>query len=70
MISYQIATVTHVNLKIYNVIGEEVATLANETNGPGEYSVKFDGSNFPSGVYFYRLQAGTYSDTKKRLLLK
>jgi hypothetical protein len=70
VISYQIATVSHITLKIYNSLGEEVATLVNGTRAPGEYSVRFDGSRLPSGVYFYRLQSGTYSETRKLVILK
>lgn len=59
-----------VNLKVYNVLGMEVATLVNEEKRPGIYEVEFDGSNLSSGIYFYRLQAGNFSDTKKFILLK
>jgi hypothetical protein len=48
----------------------EVTTLANQVQQAGIYEVKFNGSNLPSGAYFYRLQAGSYSATKKILLLK
>ena len=64
-------------LKIYNVLGEEVANLVNEQKPAGRYEVKFNGSNLPSGVYIYRLtavpigsQAGSYSAVKKMILLK
>ncbi len=70
VISYQIATSSHVTLNVYNVLGEEVATLVNETEEPGEYSVKFDGSKLPSGVYFYRMNAGNFNAVEKLVLLK
>lgn len=70
VISYQIAAVSQVTLKVYNVLGEEVAALVNETRGPGEYSVKFDGSKLPSGVYFCRVNAGSFSAVKKLILMK
>jgi hypothetical protein len=57
-------------VKVYDVLGREVATLVNEVKEPGTYTVQFDGSNLASGVYFYRLQAGTYVETKKLLLLR
>ncbi len=64
-------------LKIYDVLGEEVANLVNEQKPAGRYEVKFNGSNLPSGVYIYRLtavpigsQAGSYSAVKKMILLK
>jgi hypothetical protein len=47
-----------------------VATLVNAVKEPGTYTVQFDGSNLASGVYFYRLQAGTYVETRKLLLLR
>jgi hypothetical protein len=57
-------------LKVYDILGREVATLVNEEKSPGNYEVKFDGSKFTSGVYFYRLQAGSFSQTKKLILIK
>lgn len=60
-----------VELKIYNTIGEEVARLVNnEFRSAGSYSVTFDGSNFGSGIYFYSIEAGNYTETKKMLLIK
>jgi hypothetical protein len=59
-----------VQLKVYNTLGEEVATLVNEEKPAGSYIVKFDGSNLPSGVYIYRLTVGSYSAAKKLVLLK
>ena len=62
-------------VKVYDVLGREVVTLVNEVKEPGTYTVEFsakggDGSNLASGVYFYRLQAGSFVETKKLLLLK
>ena len=59
-----------VRLEVYNILGNEVAALVNETKPAGEYEVEFDGSNLPSGVYYYRIQAGSFSQTKKLILLK
>jgi len=70
VISYQLATNGLVTLKVFDVLGREVETLVDERQSAGGYSVKFNGTNLPSGVYFYRLQVGTYHDTKKLLLLK
>ncbi len=60
----------HVVLKVYDLLGREVSALINEEKAPGNYEVKFDATNLPSGVYFYRLQAGSYSQTKKLLVIK
>ena len=57
-------------LKVYDVLGREVATLVNEEKAPGEYSVEFRAQSLPSGVYFYKLQAGDYTETKKMVLVK
>ena len=59
-----------VNLVVFDVLGSKVATLVNETQQPGNYEVNFDASNIPSGVYFYRIQAGKFIDTKKMILLR
>jgi hypothetical protein len=57
-------------LSVYDLLGREVATLVNEQLQPGTYEVTFDGSNLPSGVYFYRLSSGNYIETKKMLMIK
>ncbi len=54
---------------MYDLLGREVALLVNEVKRPGTYTVEFDGSKLCSGVYFYRLQAGSFVETKKLLLL-
>jgi hypothetical protein len=59
-----------VSLEIYNTLGERVARLVNEKQMPGNYSVWFNAKELPSGVYFYRLQAGNFVATKKMVLLK
>jgi hypothetical protein len=59
-----------VTLKVYNVLGREVAVLVNKQQAPGKYEVKFNGSSLASGVYIYRLQAGSFVSTKKLMLLK
>ncbi len=57
-------------LTIYNVLGSEIKTLVNESQAPGNYSVTFDASDLPSGIYYYRLSSGIYSEIKKMILLK
>jgi hypothetical protein len=59
-----------VRLVVYDVLGREVAVLVNERKAPGSYEVRFDGSSLPSGVYFYRLETGTFVQTRKMVLLK
>lgn len=59
-----------VSLKIYDIMGREVAVLVNESLSPGEYEVSFNGTGYSSGVYFYRLTAGEYSQSKRMVLLK
>ena len=55
---------------MYDILGKEVATLVNEKQSPGTYQVEFDGSGLSSGVYFYRLTAGEFTDTKRMMLVK
>lgn len=59
-----------VSLKVYDVLGNEIATLVNEQKPAGEHTVYFDGTNLPSGIYFYQLKSGNFVETKKMLLLK
>jgi uncharacterized delta-60 repeat protein len=64
-------SVVNVVLTVYNTLGQKIATLVNnKEQAPGSYTVQFDASNLPSGVYFYSLHTGNFSDTKKMLLLK
>ncbi len=71
-IHFELPKESHVTLKVYNMLGQEVATLVNEKREVGRYNVEFRISNFEysSGVYFYRLIAGDFVSTKKFVLLK
>ncbi len=69
-ISYQLSAVSFVTLKVYDMLGREVATLANQRQNAGSYTVTFDAGKLPSGVYFYRLTAGSMTETKKMVLIK
>jgi hypothetical protein len=59
-----------VKLKIYDILGREVTTLVDQFLKPGSYSVDFDGSNLASGIYFYRIISGDFTDSKKMVLIK
>jgi glucuronoarabinoxylan endo-1,4-beta-xylanase len=69
-IRYQIPEVSHVTLKVFDVLGREVATLVNGVQDAGFKSVSFDASNLASGVYLYRLQAGSYVSAMKMMVMK
>jgi hypothetical protein len=72
IIRYQLPQASHVSLKVYNILGREVASLVNDVQDAGDYSVQFNTSKWrlASGVYFYTLQAGNFSKTQKLLLVK
>jgi len=70
IINYTIPKQSYVNIRVYDILGKEVATLVNEVKGTGTYKVKFDGSSLTSGIYLYRLEAGRFSKTRKLILLK
>jgi len=69
-LEFGISDLGFVTLKIYDVLGKEDATLVNEKLSPGNYKVVFDGSGLPSGVYFYRLTAGEFTDVKRMMLVE
>lgn len=69
-IQYEIPTSTFVSIKIYNSLGVEINTLVNESKQQGSYDVSWDGTNYPSGVYFYELTAGDFKERKKMVLIK
>ncbi len=70
VISYQLTVNSVVTVRVYDLLGREAAMLVNEEKPAGSYTVRWDATHFASGVYFYRLQAGAFSDTKKLLLLR
>ena len=70
VISYQLSESSNVTLKVYDILGREIKTLVNQRQNAGAYHVSFDATGLSSGVYFYRIVAGNFSETKKLLLIK
>jgi len=70
VIKYSVSKSSHVSLKIFNTLGEEIEALVNEEKPVGTYELNWNAANLPSGVYFYRLQAGDFVQTRKMILLK
>ena len=69
-INYQIPSFNHVILKVYDVLGKEITQLVNEEKPAGNYEVTLNASNLSSGIYFCRMQAGNYTQTRKMILLR
>jgi hypothetical protein len=69
-IKYQIPVSGFVSLKVYDVLGKEIASLVQEVKSAGIYEVQFDASELVSGVYFYTLKVGDFIQTRKMILLK
>jgi probable HAF family extracellular repeat protein len=70
IIQYQVSSISQVTLNVYDVLGKEVATLVNEEKPVGDYEVHFNASQLASGIYFYKLQAGSFVETKKMILIR
>lgn len=70
VIEYSVPYQSDVKLVVYNLLGQEVLTLVDEVKPAGNYKVSFDASKFNSGVYFYRLEAGSFTETRKMVLIK
>jgi F0F1-type ATP synthase beta subunit len=68
--TYQTGKASFVSIKIYNVLGQEVATLVNEVKQVGSYCATWNAAGMRSGIYFYKMQASSFSAMKKMLLLK
>ncbi len=69
-IRYYVPAVSNVRIILYDVLGKEILKMVNEVKQPGEFIYDFNGANLSSGVYFYRLDAGEFTDTKRMILLK
>lgn len=70
VVSYELLFSSPVTLKVYDMLGREVEALVNYRQNAGSHSITFNAGNLPSGIYFYRLRSGTYSETKKFVLLR
>ncbi len=70
IISYQLPSFSNVDLSIYNLLGQKVATLVNERQRAGYHQIEWDAGRFSSGIYFYRIEAGEFQDVKKMILLR
>ena len=68
-LEFGISDLGFVSLRVYDILGKEVVTFVNEKLSPGKYKVEFDGRGLTSGVYFYRLTAGEFTDTKRMMLV-
>ncbi|MFH2048770.1 MAG: T9SS type A sorting domain-containing protein, partial [bacterium] len=69
-IKFDVPTRSHTTLKVYNILGQEVETLIDEDTPAGRYVAEWDASQYSSGVYFYKINAGDFVDTKKMVLVK
>jgi len=69
-IAFDVKENSHVTLALYDVLGREVAKLVDKSMPPGSYTVRFDASQLAGGIYFYRLKAGNFSETKKMVLAR
>jgi hypothetical protein len=69
-INYSVPEVSFVSLKVFDILGNEVVTLVNENKPKGNYKVEFSAGSLPSGIYFYRMQSGSFAETRKMVLLK
>lgn len=70
IINYELKNTSNIILKVYDVLGNELSTLVDEIKIAGIYSVIFNGNNFPSGVYFYKISSGNFQEIKKMILIK
>jgi hypothetical protein len=70
MIAFDLPSAGHVQLRVFDLLGREVASLLDEQRNAGRYHVEWNASQFSSGIYFYQIQAGSFTATKKLILLK
>jgi hypothetical protein len=70
VIGYQLRVSSYVKLKVFDIEGKEIIELISQRQYAGEHKIKFDGSSFPSGVYFYKLETEKFSEVKKMILIR
>ena len=70
VISYQLPVNSDVTLEVFNMLGQHVATLVNDSQQAGRYEVSFDASSLSSGTYIYRIEAGEFTETKQMMFVK
>ncbi len=70
MINYQLPMTSEVEISIYNLLGQKVATLVNEQQRAGYHQIEWDASGFSSGIYYYIIEAGEFQDVKKMVLIR
>jgi flagellar hook assembly protein FlgD len=70
IISWQLAASSDVSVKVYDALGKEVATLINEKQNAGSHQIEFKAKGLASGIYYYRIKAGKFTETKKMILLR
>jgi len=70
MIGYSVSSASHVNIRVFDSLGRDVGTLVDEVKEPGTYSVQYDAGRLASGVYIYRITAGSYTNTRKMMVIK
>jgi len=69
-IRYDVPKESHVAIKVYNILGQEVMTLVDDNKRPGRYAVMLDGARLASGIYIYRVKAGDFVESKKLVVIK
>jgi hypothetical protein len=69
-IKFEIPRSGFVSIIVYDLLGREISTLVNQQMQPGGYSIDWDASNYPSGAYFYKIESGNYSESKRMVLIK
>ena len=70
IINYELPITNDVELNVYNLTGQKIATLVQETQRAGHHQVEWDASGFASGVYYYRIEAGEFVEVKKMILVR